>query len=316
MRFSPEVGLSADMGGKEDEGGRDRARGRYWMTDRGRYCTAHDYGTIRSYACINTQEFPYREVDSFPPNSEQSARRRGRPAETSENYRNSHSGVQSSSTSPEGSPEGVVVRDSVPSFPLTKPFPSPSSHLRFSQTLRNYSSFTPRHPHRGVPLSYRNSGCCDTTSSHQISSSLVFYALSPTTEDTFRPCPALPRSHPLTCLRRSLPSQPYTGRFLVLPSRTAFEYPACIRRTRKATGFSHGVDGQSLANEATWFHQECHANPFISTWPIPPATATLFRKPRRGKVGGRETTCNIAGHGARPSISSNASDGIIKPAYV
>ena len=52
----------------------------------------------------------------FPQNSEQSARRRGRPAETSENYRNSHSGVQSSSTSPEGSPESVVVRDSVPSF--------------------------------------------------------------------------------------------------------------------------------------------------------------------------------------------------------
>ena len=55
-----------------------------------------------------------------------------------------------------------------------------------------------------------SSGCCDTTSSHQTSSSLVFYTLSPTTEDTFCPCPAFPRSPPSTCLKRSLPSQPYS----------------------------------------------------------------------------------------------------------
>ena len=77
--------------------------------------------------------------------------------------------------------------------------------------IKNYRFYTPRPTPRPLFILQKIPSVVTQLPLIKPRLLLVFYTSSPTTEDTFRPCLAFTRSCSATCLRRSLPTQPYNG---------------------------------------------------------------------------------------------------------
>ena len=152
--------------------------------------------------------FLFENQTLFPRSLGQSARRRGRSAETSE--------IAAAVTAEfsQTLPHRKAVRKALACdfstvFQLTKHCYSFDFTSSFLTTIKNYRSYAPRPTPRPAFLIQKIPSVVTQLPLIKPRSLLVFFTLSPTTEDTFRPCLAFTRSCPATCLRRSLPTQPY-----------------------------------------------------------------------------------------------------------